>query len=49
MSLFQDLFTDYIGEKMFRFFRKIYDRIYGEIQYRKNLKRMKDKDPFLYD
>lgn len=32
-----------------KFITNLIERIRGEIQYRKNLKRMKDKDPFLYD
>ena len=34
---------------MFRFFRDLYSRIMLEIRYRKKLKELKDRDPFIYD
>lgn len=34
---------------MIRWIKKIYDRIKSEITYRKKLKEIEERDPFIYD
>lgn len=47
MSLLADLYMEYL--KMINFIKRIWQNIAMEWHYRRKLKQMRKKDPFLYD
>jgi len=50
MNLLVDSFMDYLKKEfnMFKWIKKVIQKIKSEIEYRKKLKELKKKDPFIY-